>query len=46
MENITMQRRNVILVKLKKKKVYATILSDGLKQITDGSIQGDDDNVC
>lgn len=40
-----MQRRNVILVKLKK-KVYATILSDGLKQITDGSIQGDDDNVC
>lgn len=45
MENITMQRRNVILVKLKK-KVYATILSDGLKQITDGSIQGDDDNVC
>ena len=29
-----------------KKKVHATILSDGLKQITDGSIQGDDDNVC
>lgn len=39
-----MQRRNV-LVKLKK-KVYASILSDGLEQITDGSIQGDDDNVC
>lgn len=45
MENITMQRRNVVLVKLKK-NVYASILSDGLEQITDGSIQGDDDNVC
>ena len=39
-----MQIRNVVLVKLKKKKVYATILSDGVKQITGGSVQGDDDD--
>lgn len=38
-----MQIRNVVLVKLKK-KVYATILSDGLKQITCGSVRGDDDD--
>ena len=30
---------------LGKKNVYATILSDGLKQITDGSVQGDGDHV-
>lgn len=40
-----MQRRNVVLVKFRKKNVYATILSDGLKQITDGSVQGDEDHV-
>ena len=33
-------------MKLKKKKVNASIFSDGLKQITDGSIQGDDADVC